>query len=216
VEILDRNGHKIEIPDVQHDDFLSLIKQYDIHVTRLCKEIQSLSTKPTWNAKFVLKAIKGLWEFKLIAQNLFQELRRMNVYTIDGPTDHVFVRTTIELDADILTILTPELANRASQRNTLLFYLHRCNVYLANLLFVYRVNRFFSNLKIIVNTIKIISVPLWVIPYLSSHFPIPIDPFSIAVQVINLVGVPALLVRFIVHKVFQYIIKHRVLGNLLL
>ena len=73
--------------------FLSLIRQYDIHVTRLCKEIQSLSTNPTWNAKFVLKAIKGLWEFKLIAQNLFQELRRMNVYTIDGPTDYVFVRT---------------------------------------------------------------------------------------------------------------------------
>lgn len=140
----------------------------------------------------------------------------MNVNATDGLRDIVFARTTIELDADIVTIIRPELtAYMNNQKNIYLLLLHSYNLYLANHVFLHRINKFSSMLKTLTNTVKVISASIWLIPNLSyllisSNHLFTGDLVGILVQIINLIGIPATLVWFI-PKIVRYIVKYHVM-----
>ncbi len=208
--------NKIDVDTLQEDDLLDLITKYRLYVNQLSENANSFSSKDTLNIKSKLTSIKNVTKIKVIAQRLFQELRRMDVYTIDGPRDIVFARTTIELDADIVTIIRPELiAYMNTQKNSYLVLLHTCNLYLANHLFVHRINKFSAMLKTLTDTVRIISISVWLIPNLSyllisSHHLISGDLVAILVQIINLIGIPAIMAG-IIPKIIGYIVKYHVI-----
>ena len=82
-------------------------------------------------------------------------------------------------------------------------------------------NRLFFDLRILSSYAKIASVPFWyiinapnIVLNLTGTSIIRIDPYCIAIQVLNLIGVPILLVRLIVPRVLEFVIKHNVLADL--
>lgn len=70
----------------------------------------------------ILKISKGLERYR--------DLRAVNIFTFDKFQNKILARTTIELDADIITIINPELLNTNSV--DIFMNLHRANVRLAN------------------------------------------------------------------------------------
>jgi hypothetical protein len=211
-------GNKIMITSLQDNDLLDLATKYRLYVNHLSENTTSLPSKDTWNIKSKLISIKNVTKIKVIAKNLFQELRRMNVSTIDSFRDIVFARTTIELDADIVTIISPDLpAVMSTQTNKILLLLHTCNLYVVNHLFMHRIHKFSSILKTLTSTLKVISVSAWLILNLSlifsSHHLVSEDSVSIAVQMIKLIGIPPLLWKFI-PKIIGYVLKYQVTRSL--
>jgi hypothetical protein len=202
------------IEEIEKSDLLSLIKEYNLYVDKLSKDIQNQGTRTSWDAKYMLKGIKDIKRINVIAHSIFQELRKVDVYTIDEMTQTVFARTTIELDADIVTLVRPGLfGHDVSQKNILLAYIHRCNVHLVIYLFMYRFNEFFLKIEGVLNIVRVISVLLWILPNLFVHFTFT-DPTSTVVQAINLIGIPIILVRIIVPKIFRYVMRDAVISKI--
>lgn len=213
-----KNGTKIDVDALEADAILDLIKKYRQYMNRLAENDEILSKGKIQNRKTVLIGLRNLNKIKKDAQSLFHELRRMNVYTIDEFKENILARTIIELDADIVTILTPEFSDM-DKRRCVLMYLHNCNVYLANQLFARSIDKFFLKIRTIVNLVRIVSVALWLMPNLLSNssillsFDNGINPIIMIVQLINLIGIPILLFKF-TPKIIGYIIRYKLLSGL--
>lgn len=59
----------------------------------------------------MLTAIKDAGKIRIAMQLLFYDLRRINVYTTADSGTEVLARTTVELDADVVTLLNTQLVN---------------------------------------------------------------------------------------------------------
>jgi hypothetical protein len=197
-----------------------LVNEYQQHVTKLVEDKKQFlnKRKETWNAKSILMAIKNITKIRKIAERLFQDLRSVSVYTIHASKNNAMARTTVELDADIITIIAPELLEVKIKNNWL--KLHSINVVLANYLFVYRMKKFVSVLKAMTNLARIASVVLWIVSTaiaLLSGILSPVNDlnpiYRVIISVFNFVGVPTLLVKFI-PKILGYVIRHTVLKKL--
>jgi len=213
---------KIDFLQLDENILAFLINEYQIYVAKLAEEKKPNPSIETWNSKSVSQTIKNIRRVRKIAQHLFQDMRSVNVYTIHGVKGSVVARTTIELDADIITIMQPELIG-ISTKNSLL-NLHSSNVLLANYIFMYRVSKFFSIIKTMTNMTRTTSMLLWImstaIPFYSSQQSVLSASlnnlnlfYTVLYPILNFIGIPALLFKFI-PKIIGYIIRYRILQNL--
>ena len=84
----------------------------------------------------------------------------MKVYTVDGSENKVIARTTIGLDADVMTIISSDLLD-VKRRKTILLRLHSSNIHLANYLFAYHVKKFCYDIRAVSKIIRAISLALF-------------------------------------------------------
>ena len=144
----------------------------------------------------------------------YQDIRSINVFTIIKDASHnqknkILARTTIELDADIITIIPPELLLLLNTKEVnFLFSLHSANIRLANYLFLYSIMRIFVIVKLTKNIFRILSIPVW-IAFTIFIFPKGVGLFyQFIFSIINFIGVPALLFK-LVPKIMGYIIRKK-------
>ena len=91
----------------------------------------------------------------------YHDLRSVNLFTVDAFQNKILARTTIELDADIITIIPPELL--IMNQPDLLMKLHSANICLANYLFLYPMTKIFVIVKTMKNILRVMSIPLWIV-----------------------------------------------------
>jgi hypothetical protein len=195
-----------------------IINEYQQHVTELVEDKEQLLTRrKMWNAESLLETIRNMTKIRKIAERLFRELRSVNVYTIQASNNNVMARTTVELDADIITIMPRQLSEAKINNNWL--KLHRINVLLANYLFVYRMKKFVSLLKVMTNLARITSIALWLVSIATALLPAILSLnnlniiYKIMYSVFIFLGGPTLLMKFM-PKVLGYVIRHTILKNL--
>jgi hypothetical protein len=148
-----RNGKKIELDKLDANQVSNIIKDYKSHVEKI-----------TWDdfGKMKVSIFRTVWLLitkKLCFTNPFKglhELRRINVYTMHKK--EALSSTTIELDADILTVLHPKLYSH--HMRDLIFSLHDSNVKLANRFYQYRLSRLVYDLKNLVNLVRLATIPV--------------------------------------------------------
>lgn len=150
----------------------------------------------------ILKISKGLERYR--------DLRAVNIFTFDKFQNKILARTTIELDADIITIINPELLNTTSV--DIFMNLHRANVRLANYLFLYPLTKSFAAIKTIKNIARIISIPLWIIIFNSAILPSKIisNDYNYLFMIFSFIGIPAILYNFI-PKIMAFIIRRELM-----
>jgi hypothetical protein len=217
------NNIKIDFVKLDENVLYVLINEYQIYVNNLVKERKHLPGVETRYGKSISQTIRNTRRIKKIAQHLFQDLRALNVYTIHGLKNSIVARTAIELDADIVTIISPELLKINTKNNSLL-NLHSINVFLVNYVFMYKITKFFSIIKTLTNLTRIASIVLWItftiIPFYNSQQLILSAPlnnlnlyYTALYSIVNFIGIPSLLLKFI-PKVIGYIIKYKIVQNL--
>jgi hypothetical protein len=99
--------------------------------------------------------------------NFLKDLRTMNIYTIERFSSKVFARTTIELDADIITLVSNDILD--NKVLSMLAGLHRSNVQFVNQLFEYQMKKLCQTLKVLRSIIRIASL---------TPFGVSLIPFS--------------------------------------
>jgi hypothetical protein len=194
-----------------------LSSTYDEYVKSLVAKKLDYSTNlsSTPSLRYIVDSMKNIVAKARTIKPLLQRyknLKYVNIYTSSsalglsgnnaGSNGHyeMLVRTTIELDADILTI-TPESLLVLPDINNFL-RLHRTNVFLANHLFFYPIMRIFAALKIISNIIRMLSVFIWILStYLLGFILFPdqvySDPEKLIYSIINFIGIPTVIFRLI-------------------
>jgi hypothetical protein len=225
VDFFNGSGIAVDVSQLSSNVASDLLYKYKEYVIKLLKDKQqekiSSESRVSDTTKATIKkvSLKDFSKIKTTAQGLLQDLRTMNVITVYSSKKIEVARTTIELDADIVTIIGLNVQQYTNVTKTLLTHLHIYNTYLANHIFALKIKKFFLNIKSIVNLVRLISVPVWIIPNLSSTLPsfssLITDPSNLIVlglQFFNLVGVPALLLKFI-PRIIGYIIRHTILSR---
>lgn len=149
--------------------------------------------------KSLAKVFTKITKIRKVLQR-YQDIHSLNIFTIlmgvsagDPPQDYIIARTALELDADIITIIPPELLLNTNETEFLMD-LHSANVHLANYLFLYPLTRIFLAVKLIKNILRIISIPLWIVLSIII-FPKVITDYIFSV--INFLGIPILLFRLV-------------------
>lgn len=210
-------GTKIGITHLDNVNLMELVECYREQIAQLAKNAQSSSNfvELDNNSKPMMTKLKDATKIIANAKDLFQDLRVWNIYTEDE-CKNVLVRTTIELDGDVITIIRPDLLSM-KLKSTLL-YLHNCNVFLANCFFAYKINKFFSSFKDVMYLTRISSAFIgsaWSLVNLFNSLPaLSNDLFSaqnqlvIALQMIYFT-IPLLLYKFL-PKIIGHIIWHEI------
>ena len=112
------------------------------------------------NIKSLIVASKDLKNVKRYFIDLSKTLSSLTVCTIDGSNEVMFAKTAVELDADIITIMLPELLQ--SNNTNIYLRLHTANVYVANFLLGQRTKKLFLFVKKTKMLLRIIIPPVWV------------------------------------------------------
>ena len=138
------NDVNMDVSTINVDIVSALIEKYKNYV--------KVSSKQTYNSSSIdksdlkekdlsmLAAIKKVKVLENMADFL-REPRTITVYTINKFNKEEIARTTIELDADVITIIARNVLNNESVA-MLLLLLHSCNVLLINRLFEERAEKF--------------------------------------------------------------------------
>ena len=208
------NNTKIYYGNLDPRQFALLVDGYRQHVTKLAKD-KSVAITLSWSIlkdpKSLIKIFTKITKIKKVLRR-YQYIRSVNVFTIIKDASHnqknkILARTTIELDADIITIIPPELLLNTNEID-FLFSLHSANIRLANYLFLYPIMKIFVVIKLTKNILRILSIPLW-IAFSISIFPKGLGLFyEYIFSIINFIGVPTLLF-ILVPKIIGYIIRNR-------
>lgn len=185
-----------------------LVNEYGQYITKLSSKHKSILS---WSFIRDIKSLSRLSAKiqrikKVLKRYRYEDLRSINVFTIDAYQNRILARTTIELDADIITIIPQELLNM-NQTNPFL-RLHSANVSLANYLFLYPITQILIIIKILKNIIRVLAIPLWIIFSMIIFREKVLNEYFFTI--LNFVGIPAILFRFI-PKITEYIIRHKLL-----
>jgi hypothetical protein len=213
------NNTKIYYGNLDPRQLTLLVDGYRQHVTKLAKDRSAASAITlSWSTlkdpKSLIKIFSKIAKIKKVLRR-YHDIRLVNVFTIikddashNQKNNKILARTTIELDADIITIIPPELLLQNTNETSFLFSLHSANIHLANYLFLYPIMRIFVIVKLAKYILRILSIPLWI------AFSIFIFPKGVGVfyeyifSIVNFIGIPALLFR-LVPKIMSYIIKKK-------
>jgi hypothetical protein len=209
------NNIKIYYENLDPRQLALLVDGYKQHVTKLVKDrsaatITTLSWSTLKDPKSLIKIFTKITKIRKVLRR-YHDIRSVNVFTIIMDTlqrNNIVARTTIELDADIITIIPPKLLLINTNEADFLFSLHSANIRLANYLFLYPITKIFVVVKLTKHILRILSVPLWI------AFSIFIFPkglftdYNYAFSIINFIGIPALLFR-LVPKIIGYIIRNK-------
>jgi hypothetical protein len=112
IDFSNERGITVDVSELSSNVVSDLLYRYKEYVIKLLKDKQhekiSSSKSRVFDAtKATIKKIslKDFSKIKTTAQGLLQDLRTMNVSTVYSSKIIEVVRTTIELDADIVTII---------------------------------------------------------------------------------------------------------------
>jgi hypothetical protein len=209
------NNTKIYYGNLDLRQLALLIDGYKQHVTKLVKDRSTASITLSWSTlkdpKSLIKIFTKITKIKKVLRR-YHDIRSVNVFTIikddasHNQKNKILARTTIELDADIITIIPPELLLNTNETD-FIFSLHSANIHLANYLFLYPITKIFVVVKLIKNILRILSVPLW-IAFSIFIFPKGAGLYEYIFSIINFIGVPALLFR-LVPKIMGYVIRNK-------
>jgi hypothetical protein len=222
---------EIDYSDIHQSQFVELTTAYNQYVAILLKEsIYKYKTSFSVNLTSILKAFKSLSKkFDLYSKlkeirkilEQYKNLKAVDIYTNikkgnqknnDG-NNTTIARTTIELDADILTIIPKDLLIDDNTYNNLLLNLHKSNVCFSNHLFLQPLFRIVIAIKTVKSIISLLPAPITAPLYttLYSFFtqttPVYTNyEFSIPFIATSL-GIPAILFKVISKYIFPLILN---------
>jgi hypothetical protein len=155
-------GNRVDLAKIDEKWISLLIVEYYNLVNNLNKSIiidHKSKKKEIPNHKQLIGIINNMIRILRTARSIFRHAHVLNIDTEDGFRDIIFARTRIELDADILTILSPDFLI-ISRANSFLV-LHNLNVNLANNLFRRRLYNLFNSIKNLIDTARIVAILVW-------------------------------------------------------
>lgn len=208
------NNTKMHYRNLDPRQLALLVDGYKQHVTKLVNDrsaaaIATLSWSNLKDPKSLIKIFTKISKIRKVLRR-YHDIRSVNVFSIIIDTfqrDNILARTTIELDADIITIIPLGLLLNTDEAY-FLFNLHSANIRLANYLFLYPIMRIFVVVKLTKHILKILSIPLWII-FSIFIFPKELGLFyQYIFSIINFIGIPALLFR-LMPKIISYIIRNK-------
>ena len=187
-----------------------LVEAYHQYVnTKLSNSHVSILSRPRLkDIKSLGKLFRNILKISKVLER-YQDLRAVNIFTLDKFQNKILARTTIELDADIITIIHPELLYTNSV--DIFMNLHSANIRLANYLFLYPLTKTFAVIKAIKNIARIISMPLWII-LSATIFPSKMisNDYHYLFMIFSFIGIPAILYKFI-PKIMAFIIRRELM-----
>jgi hypothetical protein len=209
--------------------FSDILEKYKYYINNQIKKVEEniVQSESKGKDSIVLHAIKDAEELTSMVDFL-KDVRTMNVYTIADFSRKTIAKTTIELDADIVTLISSDILDNNLATSTLLS-LHRCNVGLANQLFEYQQKKFF---QILSNVVKMTRIAFLIPNGISfihsltsmSHGILQASPPVIITTILFPVlywYVPNLLFRYtptiifrVASRIIGYLIKHKMLSFL--
>lgn len=154
----------IDIAKYQVSGLIAKYREYVIRIAQTSQSNRNKATKLASKIKSFVISLRDVKNIKTKAEILLNELRRINVYTIDGSDNTLVAKTTIELDADIVSVINQPSHNSIInnlQNCSPIVVVHNYNIYLANRLFASKIDKFFSQLKVLSNVAKVSSIPFW-------------------------------------------------------
>ena len=131
-------------------------------------------------------------------------------------TYYTMARTTIELDADIITIIPKDLLiDNNSNNHKLLLNLHKCNIHLSNYLFLYPLFRIIIAIKTVKYALSLLPAPIYVILYsiLSGKTISESTLYELIAFITSSICIPAILFRVISKNIFPFILN-KLLGQI--
>lgn len=156
--------------------------------------------------KSVVRLITSIQGIKKILKR-YEKLRSINVFTIDGYQNRIVARTTIELDADVITIIPPELVG--IDQAHFCIRLHNSNIRLANHLFILPINRIFMIINSTKNILRVVSISFWIF-FSIILFPPKLIFNDYLFLIFNFVGAPTMIFMSM-PKILGYIIRKKLL-----
>ena len=139
--------------------------------------------------------------------NFYQELHSINIFTCYRYKDkeEIIGRTTIELDADILTIIPAWLLRH--EKVHLLCDLHMENVFLSNYLFLYPIQKLFAKARLLKESVGWILAQIWIG---FSYANLDLNPYMDIVNsfffTLDYMGIPILIIQ-IMPRIIGYFLK---------
>ena len=203
--------------NIDADTIATIIKQYKSELKKLEDAIKQFDqSKEKWKGdigshiKFVFSEIKNIAKERDQIENMIKGIHVMHVLSYYD--NKIAARTTIELDGDIVTIISPDLKNNKK----LLMDLHSCNVQYANYVFQQKVGRLFLYLQRLIGLAKVIITPIYFGSFVYVHvqYLSDADLVPTILSILHIIGGPALMWRFAVPRVLRYIIRKKILGFL--
>ena len=194
---------KIQYRKLDKGQLTILVNAYREYIIEFAKKRSDITF--SWSLlkdpKLLAKVFTKITKVRKILQR-YSNIRSVNVFTIfidvsssHLKQDYILARTTLELDADIITIIPPELLLLNADQINFLINLHSINVSLANYLFLYPLTKIFTTVKLIKNISGILSIPLWIV---LTIIILPKDILTNYIfSIINFLGIPALLFRLV-------------------
>jgi hypothetical protein len=153
----------VDVSTVSNDILLRLLKKYEEALVAAKEKMQpSRSSTHSNNQPFdkpdgvevsrdttEIKGLKNIVDF-------FKEPRSITAYTVNQFNGEIIARTTVELDADIITVLPLNILE--NNNLAILLSLHGYNILLVNKLFEAQIKHFFADLVVITNVIRGVSL----------------------------------------------------------
>jgi hypothetical protein len=186
-------------------------REYNIEVAKKRAHVD-FSWSLLKNPRLLAEIFTKITKVRNVLQR-YSNIRSANVFTIIMDVsvkhfrqDYILARTALELDADIITIIPPELLSQKADEISFLMNLHTTNVILANYLFLYPLTKIFAAVKLTKNLLRILSIPLWIA--LSAIIFSKSITTDYVLLVINFLGVPALLYK-LVPKIISLLVRSK-------
>jgi hypothetical protein len=164
------NNSKVDIVNVPTDLFSNLLEKY-VMAIRDVTDLGSRSIAQQKEKKVAFFRTLGSMKRTNEATHentSLSDLRTINVFTVDRFSNTIIGRTTIELDADIITLLSQDVIERNKQG---IVRLHICSVILVTNYLKHLMEKISCDLKKLSKAIRIASFIPFGISIYSSAFP---------------------------------------------
>ena len=180
---------------MDNDVLFALVGKYRDYVIEAVKENEIRNSITGKNINILTSTVRDVKKLEDIF-GFAEDLRKIDTYTIDAFNNNALARTTIELDADIITILPRDILD--DSKLPLLLSLHNSNVYLTNQLFKSHMKTFSHFLISLNKIIRLISVIPFAISSLSAWWQMSLSPAVISALV------SFFLYRYVPRIIFRY------------
>jgi hypothetical protein len=154
----------VGVSTVSNDILLRLLKKYEETLVAAKEKMQASRSGSTYGNSQPFDKPDGVQRHRDTTEikglknivDFFKEPRSITAYTINRFNGEIIARTTVELDADIITVLPQNIL----ENNNLAFLLslHGYNILLVNKLFEVQIKHFFADLVVITNVIRGVSL----------------------------------------------------------
>ena len=216
LKFLDVKGEEIKYDQINSSNVSLLRNEINDYVNELTNQLEE---KPPIVSRDSIKKIglflKNLKNFNIEnikkTLNFYQELHSINIFTCYRykNKEEIIGRTTIELDADIVTIIPAWLL--CHEKAHLLCDLHMENVCLSNHLFLYPIKKIFARARLLKESVGWFLSQIWIgISYYLVFRDPNLDPYMDIVNsfyfTLDVMGIPILIVQTM-PRIIGYFLK---------